>query len=37
VESSFSLMSEIIDSKSGSMNISTLSAMQTVEHTLLHG
>ncbi|CAL8239609.1 unnamed protein product [Gadus morhua 'NCC'] len=35
VESSFSLMSEIIDSKSGSMNISTLSAMQTVEHTLL--
>ena len=35
VESSFSLMSEIIDSKSGSMNISTLSAIQTVKHTLL--
>ncbi|XP_055031854.2 uncharacterized protein [Misgurnus anguillicaudatus] len=35
VESSFSLMSEIIDSRSSSMNISTLSAIQTVKHTLL--
>ena len=35
VESNFSLMSEIIDSRSGSMNISTLSAIQTVKHTTL--
>ncbi|XP_060758384.1 uncharacterized protein LOC132869046 [Neoarius graeffei] len=35
IESSFSYMSEIIDSKSGSMSISTLSAIQTVKHTML--
>ena len=35
VESSFSMMSDIIDPKSGRMNIETYDALQTVKYSLL--
>ncbi len=34
VESSFSLMSDVIDQRSGNMNVSTFNAIQTVKYTL---
>lgn len=34
VESSFSLMNDIIDHRSGNMNVSTFNAIQTVKYTL---
>lgn len=35
VESAFSLMNEVIDSKSGNMNVETCNAIQTVKYNLM--
>ncbi|KAL2102116.1 hypothetical protein ACEWY4_001284 [Coilia grayii] len=35
VESSFSLMNEVLDQRSGNMNVETFNAIQTVKYTLL--